>query len=128
MLHGNTIGERVRNQRRDLGLSQTELANKAKISRTYLSLIERGEADNISFSILSQLALALGTSPSALTGEGGSEVVLSPSLRQFALEDGLDLEEVISLSGLALRGKEPQTAEDWRKLYLAIANALDSEG
>ncbi len=128
MLHGSTIGERVRNQRRDLGLSQTELATKAKISRTYLSLIEREEADNISFSILSQLALALDTSPSELTGEGGREVVLSPSLRQFALEDGLELEEVISLSGLALRGREPQTVEDWRKLYLAIANALDSEG
>ncbi len=128
MLHGSTIGERVRKQREHLRLSQTELAEKAGISRTYLSLIERGEAKNISFSILSQLALALDTSPSVLTGEVGSEVVLSPSLRQFALEDGLDLEEVISLSGLALRGKEPQTVEDWRRLYLAIANALDSEG
>ena len=128
MLHGSTIGERVRTKREDLGLSQTELGEKARISRTYLSLIERGEAKNISFSILSQLAFALDTSPSALTGEVGGEIVLSPSLRQFALEDGLDLEEVISLSGLALRGKKPQSVADWRKLYLAIANALDSEG
>lgn len=122
-----SIGERIRKQREAAGMSQSELAQVAGISRTYLSLIERGEARNISFSILSHLALALGTSPAALTGEIESEVVLSPSLRQFALEDGLDLEEVIGLARLAMRGKEPRTVEEWRRLHLAIAEALRSE-
>ncbi len=121
------IGERIRKLREAAEQSQTELAEKAGISRTYLSLIERGEARNISFSILRQLALALGSSPAALTGETEGEVVLSPSLRQFALEEGLDLEQVIGLSRLALRGKEPQSVDEWRRLHLAIEKALDSE-
>lgn len=121
------IGERIRKLREAGGMSQADLAEMAGISRTYLSLIERGEAQNISYNILNHLALALGTSAAALTGEVEGEVVLSPSLRQFALEDGLDLEEVVNLARLAMRGKEPKTVEEWRRLYLAIAEALGSE-
>lgn len=122
------IGERIRIRRERQKLSQKELATRAKISRTYLSLIERSEADNISFNVLSRLALALGTSPALITGEAEDEVVLSPSLRQFALEDGLAFEDVVNLSRLALRGREPATPEEWRRLHQAIAEVLEGDG
>ena len=127
MMTSNTTGERIRRRREELGLTQTDLADKAGISRTYLSLIERGEAANFSYNVLSYLALALETTPATLTGESDDEVLVSSSLREFALEERLDLEEVIGLSKLALRGREPKTADEWRKLYSAIASALGDE-
>lgn len=122
-----SIGQRIRRRREDVGVSQTDLAQQAGISRTYLSLIERGEAKNISLNVLNRLAVALGTTAAALTGEAEQDVVLSPSLRKFALEDGIPFEDVLTLSRLALRGKAPETVEDWRRFYKAIANALEPE-
>lgn len=126
-MEGKNISERIRRKREQVGLSQTELAQQSEISRTYLSLIERGEAKNISLNVLSRLAVALGTTASALTGETDQDVVLSPSLRKFALEDGIPFEDVLTLSRLALRGKAPETVEDWRRFYKAIAKALEPE-
>jgi transcriptional regulator with XRE-family HTH domain len=124
---GRSIAERIRRRREEVGLSQTDLAHQSGISRTYLSLIERGEAKNISLNVLSRLAVALSTSASSLTGEAEEEVVLSPSLRKFALEDGIPFEDILMLSRLALRGKAPETVEDWRRFYKAIARALEPE-
>jgi len=121
------IGEKLRSRREQSGLTQGQLAQMAEISRPYLSLIERGEATNVSFNILSRLALALGTNPSALTGEVEQDVVLSSSLRKFALEDRIPFEEVLTLSRLALRGKAPETVEEWRRFYSAIGEALELE-
>lgn len=123
----NKIGARIRTRRGSMRLSQQELAEAAEISRTYLSLIERGEAKNITFNVLRRLALALGISVSALTGETTAEIVISPSLRQLALEEGLSYEETQALSQLELRGREPQTVEDWRKLYKALREVLELE-
>ena len=37
------FGQRVRQEREKQGLSQEELANKAKVHRTYIGMIERAE-------------------------------------------------------------------------------------
>jgi len=50
-----TLGERVRLQRRLLGISQEELAFRADIDRTYISQIERG-VGNPSLQVLLRLA------------------------------------------------------------------------
>lgn len=50
-----TLGERVRQQRRLLGISQEELAFRADIDRTYISQIERG-VGNPSLQVLLRLA------------------------------------------------------------------------
>jgi len=55
-------GINVREQRRHLGLTQTELAQRCGISRTYLSMLERGEADNPSMAVVKALEAALGIS------------------------------------------------------------------
>jgi transcriptional regulator with XRE-family HTH domain len=124
---GNKIGAKIRGRREMMGLNQQELADGAKISRTYLSLIERGEANNITYNVLRRLALALRTTVSVLTGETDEEIVISPSLRQLVLEEALSYEDAQALSQLGLRGKEPQTVEDWRKLYRALREILELE-
>ena len=46
--------------REDKGLSQVELANKAKVERTYIVKLESGDKKNPSLDILKKLAKALG--------------------------------------------------------------------
>ena len=56
----SVIGSRVREARKDLGLSQTEVARSAGLDRAYLSSIEHGK-QNVTVAALLRLANALGT-------------------------------------------------------------------
>ena len=53
-----TFGERVREIRREKGLSQEELAHKADLHRTYIGMIERAEK-NITLINIEKIANAL---------------------------------------------------------------------
>jgi transcriptional regulator with XRE-family HTH domain len=52
------FGKRVREKRTGLGLSQEKFADKAKLDRTYVSGIERGQR-NVSLRNIEALAIAL---------------------------------------------------------------------
>ncbi len=52
------FGQRVRQEREKQGLSQEELANKAKVHRTYIGMIERAEK-NITLANIEKIAKAL---------------------------------------------------------------------
>ena len=54
-----TFGSTVAKIRRRQGWTQADLATEASVSRNYVSLIERNQADNLSISILARLAQAL---------------------------------------------------------------------
>lgn len=60
------LGGRIRELRKKKGYSQEKLAEKANISAKYMGEVERGEV-NISFSVLSEIASALGVSFDELT-------------------------------------------------------------
>ena len=47
-------------------LTQAELAQAAKLSRPYISMLEAGQKKNLSLPALKRLARALGVPPSAL--------------------------------------------------------------
>ena len=53
------FGARVRERRKECGLSQEELAHKSGMHRTYVSSVERGER-NIALVNIVALAAALG--------------------------------------------------------------------
>ncbi|WP_276133270.1 helix-turn-helix domain-containing protein [Polluticoccus soli] len=55
------VGQRVRELRHELRLSQEALANKAGVDRTYMTDVENGRR-NISVEILEKIILALETS------------------------------------------------------------------
>ncbi|MEQ3659878.1 MAG: helix-turn-helix transcriptional regulator [Glaciecola sp.] len=59
------IGQNIRKAREVKGYSQEKLALNAKVDRSYLGRIERGEA-NITLDILYQLASAIGCDPKSL--------------------------------------------------------------
>src|SRR5436190_1549396 len=95
------LGRRVLKQRKALRLSQQALADRAHVSRNYISLIERGMAKNVSATIISNLAVALEMTPTELWGQAADEEVLVPStLRQFSIEEGLRYEVVDKLARL----------------------------
>lgn len=66
------FGKAVRRRRRELDLSQEELAERAELHRTYISSIERGRM-NPSLENVEKLAKALDISISALFANYGIE-------------------------------------------------------
>ena len=63
----STLTQNLRAHRRNLGLSQEELADLCGLHRTYVGSVERGER-NVTLSTLETLATALGVSvPELLT-------------------------------------------------------------
>ncbi len=52
------LGSRIRRLRKEIGLTQEQLADEAELDRSYIGGIERGER-NITFSVLCQIAKAL---------------------------------------------------------------------
>lgn len=55
----SAFGTRVRNRRVELGVSQEELGHRAKLDRTYIGGVERGER-NVSLDNIYRIAKALG--------------------------------------------------------------------
>lgn len=121
------LAQKVSHRRDELGLSQQAVADRAKISRNYVSLIERGEAQNISTAVLEQLATALQLTIADLLENAPrpTNTQFPPALWEMALQEGLSAEIVDRLARLPRRDREPETAEDWRKLYEAIRQYID---
>ena len=55
-----TIGQKIRNRRKELKMNQQTLADKSNISRARLSAIENGKFDSLLVSTLTSIATALG--------------------------------------------------------------------
>lgn len=123
------LGRQVLLRRKDLSLTQGELAEQAGISRNYVSLIERGEAPNLSVNVLQGLAAALGTTPAVLSGQPGwADTRIPPTLRELALKAELSFGVVDRLARIPMRGREPQTVEEWERLYQSVRAFLEEAG
>lgn len=62
------FGQKVREERTRLGLSQEDLATRASVHRTYVGMIERAEK-NITLENIQKIARALGLKIHELTKE-----------------------------------------------------------
>lgn len=60
------LGKRIKELRKEKGLTQIDLAAKIGIDRSYLGFIERGER-NVSFDVMAEIAKALGVGMNELT-------------------------------------------------------------
>lgn len=63
-----TVGERIRNKREHLGISQTDLAKKVGISKQTLYKYETNIITNIPSNIVENIATVLNISPAILMG------------------------------------------------------------
>ena len=68
-----TLGERIRNRRKELHMSADELARKLGKNRATIYRYENGEIENMPIDILEPIAEALLTTPDALFGWGSNK-------------------------------------------------------
>lgn len=121
------FGSRIRKGRLSQNLSQTDLAKKAGISRTYLSQIERGESANLSWQVRKSLSEVLGIPIEADPAVSERLEDLPPGLSQFAQDRNLPEADIQMLARLEYRGKKPNTPEQWRLLYGLIKSVIGGE-
>ncbi|HXH23185.1 MAG TPA: helix-turn-helix transcriptional regulator [Dehalococcoidia bacterium] len=124
------VGAEIRRRRQQQGLSLTDLARLAGVSKGYLSQIEAGAATRPSAQTLFKLAKALGTSMAELLGEQTSETApdieeMPASLREFAREANLPEADLRMLAGIRYRGRAPRTKDDWRFVYESIRRSTE---
>lgn len=74
------FGDAVRERRRQMGLSQEELADRAGLDRTYLGGVERGER-NVSLINIHAIAAALGDSVEVLFIRTSCPEPVTPSVK-----------------------------------------------
>src|SRR2546421_12590556 len=99
------IGDRIKARRAELGLTQDEVATKAKITKGFLSDVENGRR-NVGADTLLELASALGLSLEYLmTGEvveTESKILTIPAaLADLASKKGLTFRQTRQLLGMA---------------------------
>ena len=126
-------GDRIKEIREKKGMTQEQLAEKAKLSKGFLSDVENNKK-NISSQFLLKIANALGASVDyLLSGESKKSiereaVVIPPSLSEAAEELQLSYSETLEIlnahnSVIARRGNKSIrdfSVEDWKTFHKAI--------
>jgi transcriptional regulator with XRE-family HTH domain len=119
-----TVGGRIRRFREERGLSLSQLAEQASVSKGYLSTLENDpSARRPSAETLYSVAAALGVTIADLLGRRLLSSLVSAvpkSLREFAAEADLPEADVQMLASIQFRGEQPRTKERWRYIYTAI--------
>jgi transcriptional regulator with XRE-family HTH domain len=124
------LGAEIKRRREEQGLSLSDLARLAGVSKGYLSQIESEAATRPSAQTLIKVARALGTSLGELLGDQEApgaepEVEVPESLTEFADEEQLPEAEVQMLARIRYRGRAPRTADDWRFIYESIRRSTE---
>lgn len=129
-----TTGDRIQQIREKTGMTQAELADKARVSKGFLSDVENNKR-NVSAQVLLKIANALGASVDFLLRGGEEEpegprgpVTIPPSLSRAAEELDLSYSQTLELldthrSVVARRSNrsvKELTVQDWKNLYNAV--------
>lgn len=122
------IGLRIKRFRTERGMTPTDLARAAQVSKSYLSALENGDGTHRrpSAKTLYSLASAMGVAMSDLLGR---PIITQPpverpeSLMEFARQRGLPEADIDMLAGIRFRGEQPRTADRWSFIYDAIRNS-----
>ncbi len=120
------IGRRMRGFRKDRGMSLSDLATSAGVSKSHLSVIENGAGARPGAAILHKLAVALGVTLADVLGRevrGQTPEEIPASLLEFAKAQRLPQADVDMLASIVFRGEQPRTAERWSFIYTAITTS-----
>ena len=132
-----SVGERIRKRRNELGWTQDALAQKAGISKSFLSDLENGKR-NVGADTLYDIARALTLSLDYLmTGKEGetepaSEVQIPSALAAFAARAGISFRQALTLLDMQQQiithrsstKKGSLDKVDWQKFYEAVKDFL----
>ncbi|MDT4995298.1 MAG: hypothetical protein QOH97_5190 [Actinoplanes sp.] len=120
---GAALGVRMRAYRADKGLTQTELATAAGLSKTYISELESGAGRRPSGNVLLRIADALGVTIADILGRSVTPAAsdeLPEGLAAFAADHQLPEADVTMLASIRFRNEQPRTARRWQHIYDAI--------
>lgn len=135
------VGERIKARRLELEWTQDQLAQKAGISKSFLSDLENGKR-SVGAENLLDIARALSVSIDFLmTGEVSqkpvTEVPIPVSLAKFAAEEGLTFRQTLMLLDMQKqivahrsakkKNQDGLEAVDWRKFYESVKEFLEDE-
>jgi transcriptional regulator with XRE-family HTH domain len=132
-----TVGERIKQVREAKGWTQDKLADEAKISRGFLSEVEK-HGKNISLDLLLRVANALGASVAYLAAGEGSQpgekkpVVIPSALSEAAEQLHISYQETLDLleaynsvvARRSTRFKGTMSVKDWKDLHEALKNVI----
>ncbi len=133
------VGDRIKQRRLELTWTQDQLAQKAGISKSFLSDLENGKR-SVSADNLLDIARVLGVSLDYLmTGKAVespvAEVPIPASLARFAAEERLSFRQTLMLLDMqkqivahrSARKKDGLEGVDWRAFYEAVKEFLEDE-
>lgn len=80
------VGEKVKNLRLKMGLTQEELAERSDLTKGFISQLERGNTSP-SVDTMAHIVRALGTNLAEFFSETASEPVIYPSFEAVAMVD-----------------------------------------
>jgi transcriptional regulator with XRE-family HTH domain len=127
-----TVGQRVREKRREKLLTLKQLAEATGLSLTYLSDVERDRTQS-SIKTLRRIAQALGVTVGDLMEGvedlgGVTDGALPAGLRELRADEEwggmLDEEWIRTLLRVDYRGQRPQTKQEWLEVFLALRRIL----
>ncbi len=127
------LNERMKELRNERQLTLKELAELSELSVSYLSDIERGRTVP-TLNTLETIATALNVSViDLLSGVDFAGEQTEASLPQGLVElkrdptygDQITPEWVETLSKIQMRGKRPETKDDWLMLFLQLKKILE---
>ncbi len=122
------LGDRLREVRRSRDRKLMEVAEATELSVSYLSDLERGRT-RPSLDTLERLAsfyeLAVADLLSNVDGAGGSSIDgLAPGLAELVRSGRVGEADARDLNRVELRGKRPQTADEWYQLSLYLSSLM----
>lgn len=133
------VGDRIKKRRLELNWTQDQLAQKAGISKSFLSDLENGKR-SVSADNLLDIARALGVSldylmTGAAVEQPVTEVPIPAALARFAAVEGLSFRKAIVLLDMqkqivahrSARKKDGLETVDWRAFYEAVKEFLEVE-
>jgi transcriptional regulator with XRE-family HTH domain len=115
------LKDRLREVRQKRGVTLLQVAEAVKLSVSYLSDLERGRTKP-SLDTLERLAayyeMSVADLVSGIEGWGTHSIEgLAPGIIALLEKKEIDEREAQDLNRIELRGKRPQTEEEWRILY-----------
>lgn len=117
------IGGRIRAFRKDQGMTLTDLATTAGVSKSHLSALENGAGARPGAAILHKIAVALGVTIADVIGREvrpQTPTEMPASLLEFAKAQQRPQADKDMLASITFRGEQRRTPERWAYIYTAI--------
>lgn len=131
----SNVGSRIKKFREEKGVSLSQLARDAEVSKSYLWSLENpdGAHQRPSGDTLYGIAKALGVTMSDLLGRKmiiDRDTTPDATLIEFAQQEQLTEADIRMLSSIQWRGDQPNTVARWRYIYQAIvmSRSMDNTG